>query len=148
MTRSLVARLELAEKRRVDVAVPLVEARAAWMEDARGRRGDRRRHVAGEDDPVAAPAAVGSGNGGEEGRRVGMLRALVDRLAVAELDDVPEIHHGDPVCDLPDHRQVVGDEDVGEVEVVDWRFRSRLRICAWIETSRAETGSSQTISFG
>ena len=26
--------------------------------------------------------------------------------------------------------------------------RSRLRICAWIETSSAETGSSATISFG
>ena len=25
---------------------------------------------------------------------------------------------------------------------------SRLTICAWIDTSRAETGSSQTISFG
>ncbi|MNT72994.1 hypothetical protein D3C72_2116470 [compost metagenome] len=25
---------------------------------------------------------------------------------------------------------------------------SRLRICAWIDTSSAETGSSQTISFG
>ena len=28
------------------------------------------------------------------------------------------------------------------------RSRSRLRICAWIETSRAETGSSAMISFG
>ena len=28
------------------------------------------------------------------------------------------------------------------------RSLSRLRICAWIETSSAETGSSQTISFG
>ena len=29
-----------------------------------------------------------------------------------------------------------------------WRSFSRLRICAWIETSSADTGSSQTISFG
>ena len=28
------------------------------------------------------------------------------------------------------------------------RSLSRFRICAWIETSSAETGSSQTISFG
>ena len=28
------------------------------------------------------------------------------------------------------------------------RSRSRLRICAWIETSSAETGSSAMISFG
>ena len=42
---------------------------------------------------------------------------LVDRLAVAELDDAAEVHHGDAVGDLPDHRQVVRDEDVGEVEL-------------------------------
>ena len=29
-----------------------------------------------------------------------------------------------------------------------WRPSSRFRICAWIETSSAETGSSQMISFG
>ena len=29
-----------------------------------------------------------------------------------------------------------------------WRSFSRFRICAWIETSSAETGSSQTSSFG
>src|SRR5207247_1694231 len=29
-----------------------------------------------------------------------------------------------------------------------WRSRSRLRICARIETSRADTGSSRTTSFG
>ena len=28
------------------------------------------------------------------------------------------------------------------------RSSSRFRICAWIDTSSAETGSSQTISFG
>ena len=28
------------------------------------------------------------------------------------------------------------------------RSASRLMICAWIETSSADTGSSQTISFG
>ena len=30
---------------------------------------------------------------------------------------LPEVHDGDPVGDLPDHRQVVRDEDVGQVEV-------------------------------
>ena len=29
-----------------------------------------------------------------------------------------------------------------------FRLSSRLMICAWIETSRAETGSSPMISFG
>ena len=47
----------------------------------------------------------------------GMLRVLVDRLALADLDDLAEVHDGDAVGDLPDHRQVVRDEDVGQVEV-------------------------------
>ena len=39
------------------------------------------------------------------------------------------------------------DEDVGEAEI-DLRSMSRLRICDWIDTSSAETGSSSTTSFG
>ena len=31
---------------------------------------------------------------------------------------------------------------------VRWRSRRRLRICAWIDTSSADTGSSATISDG
>ena len=46
-----------------------------------------------------------------------MLRMLVDRLAVADLDDAAEVHDRDPVGDLADHREVVRDEDVGQVEV-------------------------------
>ena len=53
----------------------------------------------------------------QERRRVRVLRMLVDRLAVAELDDAAEVHDGDPVGDLPDHGQVVRDEDEGQVEV-------------------------------
>ena len=49
--------------------------------------------------------------------------------------------------DLPDDREVVGDEQVGDAEVV-LEVSSRFRICAWIETSSAETGSSQTMNFG
>ena len=47
-----------------------------------------------------------------------MLRVLVDRLRRAELDDTAEVHDRDPVRYLPDHGQVVRDEDEGEVEVV------------------------------
>ena len=42
----------------------------------------------------------------------------------------------------------MGDEEVGEAELAACRSSSRLITCAWIETSSAETGSSQTISFG
>src|SRR5437868_589538 len=34
------------------------------------------------------------------------------------LHDLAEIHHGDPIADLLDHRHVVRDEEIGEVELV------------------------------
>jgi hypothetical protein len=40
---------------------------------------------------------------------------------VADLDDPPEVHHGDPVAEVPDDRQVVRDEDVAEAEAVPQR---------------------------
>ena len=64
-----------------------------------------------------------------------------------DLDDLAQVHHRDPVADVPHHRQVVGDEHVGEPSS-SCRSASRLMIWAWIETSSAETGSSQTTSFG
>ena len=45
-----------------------------------------------------------------------------------------------------DHREVVRDEQIGEPSS-SCRSCSRLTTCAWIETSSADTGSSQTISL-
>ena len=76
-----------------------------------------------------------------------MSRSFEDPLRLAELDHSTEIHDSDPRPDLPHHRQVVRDEDVREAELL-LEDRSRLKICACTETSSAETGSSQTMSFG
>ena len=51
------------------------------------------------------------------------------------------------VADVLDDRQVVGDEQVVRLNCF-WRSWRRLITCAWIETSSADTGSSQTISSG
>ena len=86
-----------------------------WKTQAR-RRGDRRRHVAAQHDPLAVA-----------GRRAAAPPTAAPRCTdasaarrstrLADLDDAAEVHDRDPVGDLPDHRQVVRDEDVGEVEV-------------------------------
>ena len=47
-----------------------------------------------------------------------MGRALVDLHVRAELGEPAEIHHRDPVGHVPDHGQVVRDEDVGQAELV------------------------------
>src|SRR4029077_14408876 len=46
-----------------------------------------------------------------------MRGALVDVVLGADLDDLPEVHHGHAVGDVPHDRQIVRDEDVGQTEV-------------------------------
>ncbi len=48
----------------------------------------------------------------------GCVGRVVDVVASADLDDLAEVHHGDPVGDVADHRQVVGDEQVRQPELV------------------------------
>ena len=47
-----------------------------------------------------------------------MPRVVVDLLRRPELDDVAEVHHRDAVGDVVDDREVVGDEDVGQTELL------------------------------
>ena len=58
-----------------------------------------------------------------------------------------EIHHRDAVGDVLHHREIVRDEDVGEPEAL-LQVAQQVEDLRRIETSSAETGSSQTISFG
>ena len=91
--------------------------KAARMEPAAGRRRDRRRHVAGYQ--LAAPPRrwVGDGHGIEQRPRVRMPGRGEQRVGGGDLDDAPEIHHRDPVGDVLDDAEVVGNDDVGEVEL-------------------------------
>jgi hypothetical protein len=45
-------------------------------------------------------------------------RPRVELARGRALDDPPEVHHRDPVADVPDDRQVVRDEQVGEAQPV------------------------------
>jgi len=76
-----------------------------------------------------------------------MIGAVVHLSPPSQFHDLAQIHHGHPVADVPDNRQVVRDEQVGEPNS-SWSSSSRLMICAWMDTSRAETGSSHTIILG
>ena len=74
--------------------------------------------------------------------------AVEHGVDLADLDDPPEVHHRHPVGDVPHHRQVVGDEQVADSPSSVLSRSSRLSTPAWIDTSRADTGSSSTISRG
>ena len=54
----------------------------------------------------------------EERLGVGVDRVLVERGPPARLDDQAEVHDGDPVRDVADDAEIVGDEDVREPELV------------------------------
>src|SRR5205807_6097661 len=61
---------------------------------------------------------VGDRDRAEQRLRVRVQRVGVDLFGVRDLDDLAEVHHGDPVAQVADDRQVVGDEQVGQVELV------------------------------
>ena len=106
------------ERRRGDGA-DLLGLRASRVEVAAGRRVDRRGHVTGEDDPLAPVGEVrvrDRGRGQQRGG-VGVAGMGVKLRCVGEFDDPPQVHDRDPVTDVLDHRQVVGDEHVGEAEL-------------------------------
>ncbi len=92
-------------------------------------------------------ARVGHRHRGEQRLRVRVQRRRVERVARGDLDDPAEVHHRDAVADMAHDREVVRDEEVRQTQALP-AGPYRLTICAWIDTSSADTGSSQTISSG
>ena len=74
----------------------------------------------GEQDPVlqAAQVRLVQRHRREQGLRVRVRRRAVDVEVGALLHHAAEVHHRDAVGDVPHDRQVVGDEQVGQAEVV------------------------------
>ena len=89
------------------------EAAAGWR--VRGA-GD----VALQEDAAAVVSlgGVGDGDRREEGLGVGVAWVFVDLVVGAYFYDLAQIHHCDSVADVADYGQVVGYEDVGQVELV------------------------------
>ena len=111
-----------------------------------GARGSARR-PRGRCARATAPAGGRGRNGRKEGLGVGVARAARRHRTVPISTILPEVHDRHPVRDVADHREVVGDEQIGHPEL-SWRSSSRLTTPAWMETSSAETGSSSTSSLG
>jgi hypothetical protein len=88
------------------------------VEVAPGRRADRARDVALQQDALALDLGVGDRHRGEQRLGVGVARVRVEVLRGRDLDDLAEVHHGDARADVLDDRQVVGDEQVREVELL------------------------------
>src|SRR5665648_1167729 len=98
----------------------LLRPRAPRVEDAALGRVCRAGHVALEDDAPPGPLGrrVRDGDRRQECLGVRMLRVVVEHCAVRDLDDLAEVHDGNTIGDVLDHRKIVGDDQVGEVELV------------------------------
>ena len=108
------------QQRRLDRRADLLGQRAAGAEAAARRRVDRARDVALEPDPLAPTTDRGLldvGHRRQQRLRVGVVRRGVERLPVGDLDDLAEVHHRDLGAEVPDHGEVVGDEEERDVEL-------------------------------
>ena len=83
---------------------------------AAGRRVGRSRHVAVQHDPGALTLRIGHRGGGEQRLAVGMMRSVEQGAGFRDLHQAAEIHHRDPVRDMPHHRQIVRYEHIGQAE--------------------------------
>ena len=95
----------------------------AFQQRVRNRQPDGgvglRRGLAGEHDAAAdaLDERVGDRRRRQQRLRVRVGRALVHLGGGPGLDDPAEVHHRDPVADVADDGQVVGDEQEPEVEL-------------------------------
>jgi len=54
-----------------------------------------------------------------------VARRGVETIAVTDFNDLAEIHHGDAVAQVMNHRKIMRDEEVGQLELVLQVFQQR-----------------------
>src|SRR5215475_3045425 len=79
---------------------------------------ERTWHFASETNALALDLGIGDRNRRQQRLGVGVPWRDVDRAARCRLDDTAEIHHGHPAADVLNDGQVVGDEEIGEPELL------------------------------
>src|SRR5581483_1787688 len=108
----------LLELRRLPAAQRQLPDGAAGVEVAAAGRTDRVRHVALQHDALALGTRVGDGHCRQQGLGVGVQRRSVEVAREGYLDDAAQIHDRYSRDYVGDHREIVGDEEVGEAELV------------------------------
>ena len=87
-------------------------------------------------------------NCGHERLGVRVKRAQVNFISVRQFHNLAQIHDRYSIADMPNHAQVVGDEQISQTQLLSCNSSNRLTTCAWMETSREEIGSSHIIRSG
>ena len=86
----------------------------AGREDAALGRIQWARDIAAQDDSLSLSldCRVRNRHGGKKRLGVGVLRVGVYLLSGGDLHDLAQVHDGDALADVPDDREIVGDEQV------------------------------------
>src|SRR5580692_11194267 len=111
MARYVVTGFDFSEHRTFHPA-PSLGDWAAWMKMTAGRWIDRAWHVAGHAMFGPRQRRIGQWDGGEQRFGVRVQRVGEQRGLVSVFDDPSEIHHGDAVTDMLDHREVMRHEQI------------------------------------
>ncbi len=91
--------------------------RAARVKVTAGRWIGRRGCFAGQADEFGLRGQARAGYGGEKGLRVGVLWRAQHFGYAAAFDDTAEVHHGDLVCEVFDHGEIVRDEEIRQIKL-------------------------------
>src|SRR6516162_4465967 len=90
---------------------------AARVKVAARRRPQRAWHLAGQDDFFPRLVGTARERSREEGLGIGMLRCADERLSLAALDDLAQVHDDDHVAHMRNGCEIVGDEQVGQAQL-------------------------------
>src|SRR5690606_8907687 len=96
---------------RLRIRAPRVEMAPRWRIDRAGQ-------IAFERPSRFAPAGIRHRNRGKQCAGVGVARIAKHVFRRADLYNPPEIHHRHTIRDMPDHRQIVGNEEVRKPELL------------------------------
>ena len=91
---------------------------ATGMKRASGRWSGRVGHIAGQEDVIGLDFWRWRGNGGHQGFGIGVSGRPIERLVTRQFYDLPQIHDRDPVADVVDDAQIMGDEQIAKVKLV------------------------------
>ena len=92
--------------------------RAAACERAANLIPDGARDIAGEGQALFFLKRAFWRDRGEQSLRVRVLRICVDAFGGVELHDAPEVHDHDPVTDIFDDAEVMGDKNICQVKLL------------------------------
>jgi len=114
------ARLCQIDQLRRRRAADLTHVRATGMKCATIWDVGRVGHIALQHNALSPPARtirLDDRNRREQSLGVRMFGPAEDRFGVAQLHDLADVHNSNPVAAVLNHGQVVGDEEIGQVEL-------------------------------